>query len=82
MFELVRIMANEKDTHEYLETWIQMIYLISSTTPDIDFMKEFYDSYGAFNKRREKEPLSDEEDNKILDEERILNEEITNLKED
>ena len=45
---------------------------MSNCMPDLDFMEEFYKSYSDWSERQAKseEVLSDEEDAKILEEER------------
>jgi len=70
VFEVIRELAKDESTHGYFETWIQIIYLMCTTVPDLEFIGEFAESYTALTKRQEKHALSDEEDAKILEEER------------
>lgn len=72
MFERIRLLANNKDFHEYIETWIKVCYLIANCTPDAEFMKVFFEGYTQMNDRllsRQKE-ISEEEDQKILEQEK------------
>lgn len=72
MFEKIRLLANKKDFHDYIETWIKVCYLISNSTPDIKFMEDFFEGYSQMNDRllsRQKE-ISEEEDQKILEQEK------------
>lgn len=72
MFRMVDGMAGDENLHAYLESWVKMCYLMSNCMPDLDFMEEFYKSYTGWCDRQTKqeEVLSDEEDAKILEEER------------
>lgn len=72
MFRMVNEMAGDENLHAYLESWVKMCYLMSNCMPDLDFMEEFYKSYSDWSERQAKseEVLSDEEDAKILEEER------------
>lgn len=72
MFERIRLLANNKDFHEYIETWIKVCYLMANCTPDAEFMKVFFEGYSQMNDRlfsRQKE-ISEEEDKKILEQEK------------
>lgn len=72
MFERIRLLANNKDFHEYIETWIKVCYLMANCTPDAEFMKVFFEGYSQMNDRllsRQKE-ISEEEDQKILEQEK------------
>ncbi|MBR8706943.1 hypothetical protein [Bacteroides pyogenes] len=79
MFVRIRELANNKEFHEYLEAWIRVCYLISNSTPDVPFLDEFFKSYSALSERLRalQNPVSTEDDEKVLEEERIMN----NLKE-
>lgn len=72
MFRMVDGMAGDENLHAYLESWVKMCYLMSNCMPDLDFMEDFYKSYTGWCDRQTKqeEVLSDEEDTKILEEER------------
>lgn len=72
MFERIRLLANNKDFSEYTETWIKVCYLMANCTPDAEFMKVFFEGYSQMNDRllsRQKE-ISEEEDQKILEQEK------------
>lgn len=73
MFEKIRLLANKKDFHDYIETWIKVCYLISNSTPDIKFMEDFFEAYTKMNERllSGQEQISEEEDLKILEQEKL-----------
>lgn len=86
MFRMVDGMAGDENLHAYLESWVKMCYLMSNCMPDLDFMEEFYKSYTGWCDRQTKqeEVLGDEEDTKILEEERRkweMKEELSDLDE-
>lgn len=73
MFECIRLLANNKDYSEYMDSWIKLCYLMSNCTPDAEFMKDFFESYTKMNERllsRQKD-ISEEENQKILQEEKL-----------
>lgn len=72
MFERIRLLANNKDFSEYMETWIKVNFLMVNCTPDAEFMKDFFEAYTKMNERllsRRKE-ISEEEDQAILAQEK------------
>lgn len=72
MFERIRLLANNKDFNEYMETWIKVNFLMANCTPDAEFMKDFFEAYTKMNERllsRRKE-ISEEEDQAILAQEK------------
>ena len=72
MFERIRLLANNKDFSEYMETWIKVNFLMANCTPDAEFMKDFFEAYTKMNERllsRRKE-ISEEEDQAILAQEK------------
>lgn len=74
MFARIRSLANDKQFHAYLETYIKVVYLISNTTPDVDFFKEFFHSYDELSERLrnfQKQPTPEEEA-KVLEEEKVV----------
>lgn len=76
MFERIRLLANNKDFSEYMETWIKVNFIMSNCTPDADFMKDFFKAYTNMNERllsRQKK-ISEEEDNAILEQEKTTHE--------
>lgn len=76
MFERIRLLANNKDFSEYMETWIKVNFLMSNCTPDAEFMKDFFKAYTNMNERllsRQKK-ISEEEDNAILEQEKTTHE--------
>ncbi|MEL5894262.1 hypothetical protein AAE250_12245 [Bacteroides sp. GD17] len=76
VFASIRELANNKECHEYFETWIKVCFLISNATPDVPFMQEFFKSYSDFAERmRLLQPsVSPEEDAKVLEEQQVMNE--------
>lgn len=76
VFASIRELANDKECHEYFETWIKVCFLISNATPDVPFMQEFFKSYSDFAERmRLLQPsVSPEEDAKVLEEQQVMNE--------
>lgn len=76
MFERIRLLANNKDFGEYMDTWIKVNFLMSNCTPDAEFMKDFFEAYTKMNERllsRRKE-ISEEEDQAILEHEKTSKE--------
>lgn len=76
MFARIRLLANNKDFSEYMETWIKVTFLIANCTPDAEFMKDFLEAYTKMNERmlsRQKE-ISEEEDQAILAQEKVAHE--------
>lgn len=76
MFERIRLLANNKDFSEYMETWIKVNFIMSNCTPDAEFMKDFFEAYTNMNERllsRQKK-ISEEEDNAILEQEKTTHE--------
>ena len=75
MFSRIRELTNNKELREYLETWIKVCFLISNATPDVKFMEEFFKSYSDLTERLRglQQPVSPEDDAKILEEERNMN---------
>lgn len=65
----------DMELREYLETWIKVCFLISNATPDVKFMEEFFKSYSDLTERLRglQQPVSPEDDAKILEEERNMN---------
>lgn len=49
MFERIRLLANNKDFGEYMDTWIKVNFLMSNCTPDAEFMKDFFEAYTKMN---------------------------------
>ena len=66
MYHMILMLCENENLHPYLEGWINSVYVLSNTTPDLEFFEEFYNAYDAMNKRRHAEPLSDKEDAEIL----------------
>lgn len=75
MFSRIRELTNNEELREYLETWIKVCFLISNATPDVKFMEEFFKSYSDLTERLRglQQPVSPEDDAKILEEERNMN---------
>lgn len=73
-FERIRMMANDKQFKSYFESWITMVYLVSNGMPDLDFIGDFFESYNAMNERfiSASKTISDEEDAKIIEEEKKI----------
>lgn len=74
VYMLLNKMVHDDAMLKYLDAWIHAIYVMSQTFPDLDFYQSFYEAYNAMNERRrtERQPVSDEEDKKILEHERAL----------
>ena len=51
-FNVIRELANNKDTHKYLEALIQVCYITCNTVLDVQFMQDFYDSYNKLIERQ------------------------------
>lgn len=72
MFERIRLLANNKDFSEYMETWIKVNFLMANCTPDAEFMKDFFEAYTKMNGRllSRRKQISEEEDKAILEQEK------------
>lgn len=72
MFERIRLLANNKDFGEYMETWIKVNFLMANCTPDAEFMKDFFEAYTKMNERllSRRKQISEEEDKAILEQEK------------
>ena len=70
VFNTLVELSKDEEMSSYLETWIRMQYLVCMTAPDLDFMQDFFKAYTSLIERRQAAPVSDEEDAKILEEER------------
>lgn len=72
MFERIRLLANDKDFGEYMETWIKVNFLMSNCTPDAEFMKDFFEAYTRMNERllSGRKQIPEEEDKAILEQEK------------
>lgn len=72
MFERIRLLANNKDFSEYMETWIKVNFLMANCTPDDEFMKDFFEAYTKMNERllSRRKQISEEEDKAILEQEK------------
>ena len=72
MFERIRLLANNKDFSEYMETWIKVNFLMANCTPDAEFMKDFFEAYTKMNERllSRRKQISEEEDKAILEQEK------------
>lgn len=72
MFERIRLLANNKDFGEYMDTWIKVNFLMSNCTPDAEFMKDFFEAYTKMNERliSRRKQISEEEDKAILEQEK------------
>lgn len=75
-YAIILDMARNKDFREYLETWIKMCYLVSSTVPDLQFLQEFYAGYTAMSERfiDSRNAASDEDDKNALEDVRLSHE--------
>lgn len=52
-FNLLTGISKDKEHHSYLEAYIKIIYCISMSFPDKQFMEEFFKSYTALNEREQ-----------------------------
>lgn len=51
-FNVIRELANNKDTRKYLEALIQVCYITCNTVLDVQFMQDFYDFYNKLIERQ------------------------------
>lgn len=72
MYHSIVGMAEDDSLHDYLEAFIRMCYVMSNTLLDLDFIGDFFKIYSELQDRMlAKSPsISDEEDARILEEER------------
>lgn len=80
MYHTVVMLCENDDLHAYLEGWINSVYVLGNTTPDLEFFKAFYNAFDSMNNRREKEQLPEEENKEILKEMKTLEEMKEELK--
>lgn len=73
MFKRIRLLANDKDYSGYMDSWIKVCFLMSNCTPDAEFMGDFFEAYTKMNKRllSRQNDILEEENQKILEEERL-----------
>lgn len=50
-YEFVARMYAEPEAHEYLHTWLCMVYQMSTVMPDLDLMGDWYTALGAYVSR-------------------------------
>ncbi len=76
MYARLKMLIEEKTLHEYLSTYITTVYLISNTTPDIDYFNDFFKSYSAMAERNKKlaKQATQEEDEKIINDMQTIQE--------
>lgn len=80
MYHTVVMLCENDNLHAYLEGWINSVYVLGNTTPDLEFFEAFYNAFDSMNNRRGKEPLPEEEDKEILKEMKALEEMKEELK--
>lgn len=74
MYGRIRLLANNKKYSEYIDSWIKICYLISNCTPDVEFMKDFFEAYSSMSDRiaARQTQLSEEEDKAILEQDKAF----------
>lgn len=73
-YALLDNLVHDDAMEKYLDAWIHAVFVMAQTFPDLDFYQNFYEAYNAMNERRRnaQQPVSEEEDRKILEQERTL----------
>lgn len=82
MYHTILMLCGDENLRPYLEGWINSVYVLGNTTPDLEFFEAFYNAFDSMNKRRKAEPLTDEEDDKILKEMKVSEEMKEELEKD
>lgn len=80
MYHTVVMLCENDNLHTYLEGWINSVYVLGNTTPDLDFFEAFYNAFDSMNNRKKNKPVPEEEDKEILEEMKALEEMKEELK--
>lgn len=80
MYHTVVILCENDNLHTYLEGWINSVYVLGNTTPDLEFFEVFYNAFDSMNNRKKNKPVPEEEDKEILKEMKALEEMKEDLK--
>lgn len=74
MYHTVVMLCENDNLHTYLEGWINSVYVLGNTTPDLEFFEAFYNAFDSMNNRKKNKPVPEEEDKEILKEMKALEE--------
>ena len=74
MYHTVVMLCENDNLHAYLEGWINSVYVLGNTTPDLEFFEAFYNAFDSMNNRKKNKPVPGEEDKEILKEMQALEE--------
>ena len=74
MYHTVVMLCENDNLHAYLEGWINSVYVLGNTTPDLEFFEAFYNAFDSMNNRKKNKPVPEEEDKEILKEMQALEE--------
>lgn len=74
MYHTVVMLCENDNLHAYLEGWINSVYVLGNTTPDLEFFEAFYNAFDSMNNRKKNKPVPEEEDKEILKEMKALEE--------
>lgn len=80
MYHTVVMLCENDNLHAYLEGWINSVYVLGNTTPDLEFFEAFYNAFDSMNNRKKNKPVPEEEDKEILKEMKALEEMKEELK--
>lgn len=80
MYHTVVMLCENDNLHTYLEGWINSVYVLGNTTPDLEFFEAFYNAFDSMNNRKKNKPVPEEEDKEILKEMKALEEMKEDLK--
>lgn len=80
MYHTVVMLCENDNLHAYLEGWINSVYVLGNTTPDLEFFEAFYNAFDSMNNRKKNKPVPEEEDKEILKEMKALEEMKEDLK--
>lgn len=80
MYHTVVMLCENDNLHTYLEGWINSVYVLGNTTPDLEFFEAFYNAFDSMNNRKKNKPVPEEEDKEILKEMKALGEIKEDLK--
>lgn len=74
MYHTILMLCENDNLHTYLEGWINSVYVLGNTTPDLEFFEAFYNAFDSMNNRKKNKPVPEEEDKEILKEMKALEE--------
>lgn len=52
MYHTVVMLCENDNLHTYLEGWINSVYVLGNTTPDLEFFEAFYNAFDSMNNRK------------------------------